>query len=88
MSKPTMQSRVLGALLGAAAAFAGQRLASGGWRTLVGEEPPDPADPTVPTSKAFAWALGSTVVLTALALVAQRYTAGRAEKRRGEVEGA
>lgn len=77
MSKPKMQFRVLGAVLGAAAAFAGQRVATAGWHTVTGEEPPDPSDPTVSPVKAYAWSIGSTLLLGTLALLVQRFVATR-----------
>ncbi len=88
MSKPKMQYRALGAVLGAAAAIIGQRVAVAGWRTATGEEPPEPTDPNVPAAKAYAWSIGSALVLGTLALVVQRFTATRAAAAAGELDGA
>ncbi|SBN51502.1 Hypothetical protein PFR_JS8_1033 [Propionibacterium freudenreichii] len=85
MSKPKMQFRVLGAVLGAAAAFAGQRVATAGWHTVTGEEPPDPSDPTVSPVKAYAWSIGSTLLLGTLALLVQRFVATRSSAAADEL---
>jgi Protein of unknown function (DUF4235) len=62
--KQSASSRVLAALVSAAAAFVARKLLFFGWKKITGKEPPEhPEDPTVALSEALIWGilLGATV---------------------------
>lgn len=62
--KQSAGSRVIAALVSAAAAFVARKLLFFGWKKLTGKEPPEhPEDPQVALSEALIWGvlLGATV---------------------------
>ena len=62
--KQSASSKVIAALVSAAAAFAARKLLFFGWKQITGKEPPDhPEDPSVALSEALIWGvlLGATV---------------------------
>jgi len=62
--KQSAGSRVIAALVGAAAAFVARKLLFFGWKQVTGKEPPEhPEDPQVALGEALLWGvlLGATV---------------------------
>lgn len=47
------------------------------WKTVTGEEPPEPNDPSVPANKAFAWVAANALSMGILGVAANRFAANR-----------
>lgn len=70
-------------LLSAGALFVSQKLVNAGWRTVVGDEPPEPNDPKTPAAYAFAWAALSGIGIGLAQLAVNRFAARRWESQTG-----
>ena len=86
--KQSAGSRVIAALVSAAAAFVARKLLFLGWKRITGKEPPEhPEDPQVALSEALIWGilLGATVG-TAKLLATRATTRHRPESGGGGSE--
>ncbi len=74
--KASAGSRIMGALVGAGAAFAARKLLSFGWTKIVGKEPPEhPEDPQVALSEALIWGIVLGAGVHTARMLATRATA-------------
>ncbi len=78
-------SRVVGALVGAGAAFVARKLLTIGWKTVTGKAPPEhPEDPQVALSEALVWGVALGAAVAAARLLATRATAHKPAGDDGE----
>jgi hypothetical protein len=69
-------SKVVTALVGAAAAFAARKLLVFGWKTITGKEPPEhPEDPQVALGEALIWGIVLGAGVSTARMLATRATA-------------
>ncbi|HOA88564.1 DUF4235 domain-containing protein [Propioniciclava tarda] len=70
--------------IAAATAVVANKIVESVWRSVTGEEPPEPNDPSTPPNKAFAWVLANAIGIGILGVAANRFAAGRWAKFTGE----
>jgi hypothetical protein len=74
-------SKAVGALVGAAAAFAARKLLSFAWTKVTGKEPPEhPEDPQVALHEALIWGMVLGAGVSAARMLATRATSARGQK--------
>lgn len=77
--------KVVGVIVGLAAAFAARKAITAGWKTMTGKEPPgDPKDPSVTLGTALTWAAVMGVVPEMARVLAHRAVASKFRRRSGE----
>lgn len=59
------------------------QVVQGLWRSVTGEEPPEPNDPATPSKKALTWVLANAVGIGVLGVLANRFAASRWEQFSG-----
>jgi len=85
--------KVLAGLLGAVSTLVVQRFVTASWKTITGDEPPNPNDPDVSTAEAVSWTVASAVGLAVAQILVNRYTTRRfarlnpSEKTKATVRG-
>jgi len=76
--KASAQSRVVGALVGAGAAFVARKVLTFGWTKITGKEPPEhPEDPQVALAEALVWGLILGAGVSTARMLATRATSRR-----------
>lgn len=80
---PNLTYKLIAGAIGVAAAFAAQKSVTLGWRSMTGQEPPDPNDPEVPAAQAIAWVVASAIALGVAQVVANRLAQRQLEKAAG-----
>lgn len=63
--------------IAAVTAVAGHKAVDLLWKTVTGEEPPEPNDPATPTKQAFAWVLANAIGIGVMGVAANRFAANR-----------
>lgn len=74
-----MEYKIVAGLLGGVATFVTQKLIKASWKTITGDEPPNPSDPEASTVAAVSWAAASAVGVAVAQVLAQRIVAKRYE---------
>lgn len=72
-----MEYKIVAGLLGGAATFVAQKLIRASWKTITGDEPPNPTDPEASTVAAVSWVAASAVGVALAQVLVQRYFAQR-----------
>jgi hypothetical protein len=67
--------KIYAGVLGAVTTIVAQRLVKLSWKTVTGNEPPQPTDPKTPVVEAVSWALASGVGVGVTQLLTQRMAA-------------
>jgi hypothetical protein len=76
--KSGASSKMISALVGAAAAFAARKLLSFGWKKITGKEPPEhPEDPQVALREALIWGVLLGAAVSTARMLATRATMHR-----------
>ncbi len=72
-----MEYKIVAGMLGGAATFVVQKLIRASWKTITGDEPPNPSDPEASTVAAVSWVAASAVGVAVAQVLVQRLVAKR-----------
>ncbi len=73
----TMMFNAYSGAIAALALLVGHQMVDTLWKTVTGEEPPEPNDPTTPPDKAFAWVVANAIGIGVVGVAANRFAASR-----------
>lgn len=72
-----IESKLVAAALGTLATMVAKKAITASWKSITGEEPPDPTDPEASTVQTIAWAAASALGLAVTQVLVSKFASKR-----------